>query len=627
LDQLRRQAKELLKAFLAGEAHAVAEVDRYFRGGDPVRFQLHHAQLVLARSYGFESWPKLKAFVDGVTIGRLVEAVRAGNVEQTRACLRLRPELADREAPASHGLAPLHFAVQGRMPEMVRALMEAGANPFLGTAGIYALRQAAAPFAMAQERGYEEIVAIMRDSLQRREAGTLNEAGIPDALSEKMARGDEDGSIDLLTVHPELIRSQVADAGWTPLHIASAMLLPRLTVWLLDHGVDVNCPTSAGLSPLDVVGLQCNPGDGGTAREALARILLERRGELTPRAAVILGDKEFLRKKAVVDNLGTARNEDGWLLRLAVDSDQQEVLELLLELGLDPDARVRVDGDDRITYTWGMPLYQCARYGKHAMAKVLLEHGADPNGQVYASGTPLSEAYGQGDSEMVALLERFGGKSNASMAGLYRRTDLALRLLDEYGDRDLPDDGFSKGPVAEQLLGAAARGGDPTILQLAMERVKIPFGDPRWNGLLQGPLGFWNHWIGPWCRPEWDRTTYLTCFKMILTKSGPPNAPLNGGATILHQVVVMGDHVRSEERLAFAIAALDAGARMDLRDDLLKSTPLGWACRWGHEDLVRLFPQRGADAVESDAEPWATPVAWAEKKGHDAVLALLRRRQ
>jgi hypothetical protein len=46
------------------------------------------------------------------------------------------------------------------------------------------------------------------------------------------------------------------------------------------------------------------------------------------------------------------------------------------------------------------------------MARFLLEAGADPNGQVYASGTPLSEAYGRRDEEMIALLERFGGKSN-----------------------------------------------------------------------------------------------------------------------------------------------------------------------------------------------------------------------
>jgi hypothetical protein len=212
------------------------------------------------------------------------------------------------------------------------------------------------------------------------------------------------------------------------------------------------------------------------------------------------------------------------------------------------------------------------------------------------------------------------------MAGLYRRPDVAQRLLAEHGEESLPDDGFSKGPVAEQLLGAAARGGDPAILRMAIDRVRIPHGDARWNGLLAGPLGFWNHWYGPWCHLEWDRSTYLTCFRMILERCGPPNAPLNSGATILHQIVVMGEHVMAEERVAFATAALDAGARMDLRDDLLRSTPLGWACRWGREDLVRLFLERGADAEEREAEAWATPLAWAEKKGHARIAEILRAR-
>jgi ankyrin repeat protein len=259
------------------------------------------------------------------------------------------------------------------------------------------------------------------------------------------------------------------------------------------------------------------------------------------------------------------------------------------------------------------------------MAEMLLERGADPNGQVYASGTPLSEAYGQRDKEMIALLERYGGKSNPSMAGLYRRKDLAQKLLAEHGDAQLPDDGFGSGPVAQQLLAAAARGGDPDIMRMALEQINIPHGDPRWNGLLQGPLGFWNHWIGPWCHLEWDRSTYLTCFKMILERCGSPNGRLRWGATILHEIVTTGDHVRPEERVAFATAALDAGARMDLRDDLLKSTPLGWACRWGREELVRLFLDRGADPVEADAEPWATPMAWAKKMGREAVLAMLRK--
>jgi hypothetical protein len=120
---------------------------------------------------------------------------------------------------------------------------------------------------------------------------------------------------------------------------------------------------------------------------------------------------------------------------------------------------------------------------------MLLQGGADPNGQVYASGTPLSEAFGQRDEAMIALLERHGGKANPSMAGLYRRADLARRLLEEFGETSLPDDGFSSGPVADQLLGADARGGDAEIMRMAIERVHIANGDPRWNGVLQAPLG------------------------------------------------------------------------------------------------------------------------------------------
>ena len=271
-----------------------------------------------------------------------------------------------------------------------------------------------------------------------------------------------------------------------------------------------------------------------------------------------------------------------------------------------------------------MPLYQCARSVKHAMAELLLEHGADPNAQVYASGTPLSAAFGQRDERMIELLIRFGGKPNPSMAGLYRRKDLALQLLAEHGDAPLPDDGFGSGTVAEQLVAAAARGGDPEILGIALERIDWPRGDERWYGPLAGPLGFWNHSTGPWCHPEWDRGGYLQCFQMILERLGPPIAAGRFGATILHQIVTMGDHVRAEERADFARAALDAGARLDRREELLQSTPLGWACRWRRAELVRLFLDRGADPVEPDAEPWATPSAWASKKADDEILRLLR---
>jgi ankyrin repeat protein len=71
---------------------------------------------------------------------------------------------------------------------------------------------------------------------------------------------------------------------------------------------------------------------------------------------------------------------------------------------------------------------------------------------------------------------------------------------------------------------------------------------------------------------------------------------------------------------------LDAGASLTIRDSLLQSTPLGWACRWGRVELVKLYLARGADRVEGDAEPWATPLAWATKRGHHEIIELLRPR-
>jgi hypothetical protein len=93
LDQLERQAKELLEAFRQGNLATTAEVNAHDRGADLVTFALHDAQLVLARAYGFASWPKLKAYVDGVTARQFIEAVRAGDPHKAEAMLRVRPEL------------------------------------------------------------------------------------------------------------------------------------------------------------------------------------------------------------------------------------------------------------------------------------------------------------------------------------------------------------------------------------------------------------------------------------------------------------------------------------------------------------------------------------------------------
>lgn len=61
LDHLRRQARDLLRAWRAGDAAALARAAAY-RLPEPLR--LAGAQLVIAREHGFDSWPRLVEAVE-----------------------------------------------------------------------------------------------------------------------------------------------------------------------------------------------------------------------------------------------------------------------------------------------------------------------------------------------------------------------------------------------------------------------------------------------------------------------------------------------------------------------------------------------------------------------------------
>ncbi|HEX3995308.1 MAG TPA: hypothetical protein VHX39_29390, partial [Acetobacteraceae bacterium] len=69
LEQQSKRAKELRRAFLAGDAAAVQRFRRHhpalWNGGDtPLRpVKLSDAQFVIAREIGLPSWPKLKAHI------------------------------------------------------------------------------------------------------------------------------------------------------------------------------------------------------------------------------------------------------------------------------------------------------------------------------------------------------------------------------------------------------------------------------------------------------------------------------------------------------------------------------------------------------------------------------------
>jgi ankyrin repeat protein len=516
LDQLKRQAKELLDGFLAGESSAVAEVREYYRDADLKRFALHDAQLVLARAYGFDSWPKLRASVDGVTAARLHDAVEKGDVDVVKDVLHRRPEIVNRDRPGHPERLALHIAVLGRNAAMTRLLMEHGAN---ARSGIWPYRKETHAITLAAERGYDEIVAIIQET---------------ELLGKKAERGPVAPPPE---IHPAASAVVRGDAGWILARQAEGTLI--------------------------------NPASG-----------------------------------------------DG-LLTLAVKHDRPEILALLLELGFDPDERRREPGSDEIAISWGQPLAECTESGKLATAEMLLARGADAN-----AWSCVWNAYRQRDSQMIALLSQYGGVPNAATPGYLRDTELAARMFAQEAAGRLPKGTVRDGKtVAEEVLDPAASAGATDILSMALERIDWRRNDPRWFGILASPLCFWNHI--PWIYSEkWnlDRSTYLPCFALVLERC---HANVSGrfGMTILHYAAASYNWIKPEERVAFVRMLLDHGARVDVRDDLLRSTPLGWACRWGRPEVARLLLERGADPLEADAEPWATPRAWAEKMGHQAIIS------
>ena len=99
LAHLKAQAKDLLSAYRAGDAAATARVRPFF---EPLPVpRLHHAQLIIAREYGFDSWAKLKHHVELRTdeltrradADRLAALAMQGDVDAVRARFQEAPDL------------------------------------------------------------------------------------------------------------------------------------------------------------------------------------------------------------------------------------------------------------------------------------------------------------------------------------------------------------------------------------------------------------------------------------------------------------------------------------------------------------------------------------------------------
>jgi hypothetical protein len=107
LDQLRKQAKDLLRDARAGDPTAVTRfraLPSLAHAGDDelarAPLALHDAQSVIAREHGFPSWNALRERVEELTLGlvdaarELVEAATDGRTARAERLLALHPRIA-----------------------------------------------------------------------------------------------------------------------------------------------------------------------------------------------------------------------------------------------------------------------------------------------------------------------------------------------------------------------------------------------------------------------------------------------------------------------------------------------------------------------------------------------------
>jgi ankyrin repeat protein len=625
--QLRKQAKQLLKSFKAGNRDTTEEVQRFDQSLIQAAFSLVDAQRILARAYGFPSWARLKQHVDSTNVEAFYDAVQAGDLETVQKLAKARPELVgiDRGGRFGEQIA-IHLAVLNRDLAMTQLLMQLGSD---ARKGIWPHREATSALTIATDRGWDDIVTIIEQQ-ERQRRTKLSDAGSTigpqtDEVFKAIQENRNDDAVHLLAGDLSLI-SACDVGGRTPLHIAASMHNPGLVGWLIERGADVNAVAqqdvlphlhathdSPGKTPLDYAAVLAGWSAHGrdfcfmersrSSRELFdetSRLLRSAGARLTPRAAVAVGDVSLV---ARMHREGQLANDihffRGGLLSIAVRINNTEMVSQLLALGFDPDEAV-VSSDDG-SRSWGAPLWFATMCGRHEIAKTLLDHGADVNAAIFACGDAMSIARSTADERLQSLLTDHGVPTTVEHVAGCGDVALAKEILDgKTPARSLDLESPTPIEIAEQMLLAA---GDscPEIVRLCLPCIERGNDDSWWNYAMV-------------------RATEPQSLEYILQHGVSPNVVGENGFTLLHHIATTSVE---DSELKMATLLLDHGASLKQRDRLLNSTPLGWACRWGHLALVDLYLSRGAVPSEPDTEAWAQPLAWATREGHAEIVARL----
>jgi uncharacterized protein len=263
-------------------------------------------------------------------------------------------------------------------------------------------------------------------------------------------------------------------------------------------------------------------------------------------------------------------------------------------------------------FNYTPPLHFAVREGHLSVVQALIEQRAfDPGYKTYPFGDSLlTMAQDRGYDEIAALLQ--DSLANPELTRKWRETGVIDYRQDD--EQIQFDKVVHEGNIreVERLLGERpelacnemsswAEG----VLMMPARRKNRPMLDLLMRFDAKVPA-----------LSKWGRFYYFVHddIAAFLLESGmSPNHMTWHRVTLLHDMAQSGD-------IAKARLLLDHGADINAVDEEYRSTPLGFASRWGQRAMAALLLERGADPNRAGA-PWSTPLAWAQKKGHDDLAS------
>jgi ankyrin repeat protein len=378
LEHLRKQANTLLKELRDKDESTVALVEHHERQLDTETFSLQDAQRVLARSYDFPSWTRLKERVAIIAI-KNGDAANLAQVLSSSSDIQklLVTKIAD-ERPTNHaigkGATLLQFASfrdwQGE--DVSPLLVEQGAEIDLHSAS-----------GLGKTNRIEEILAADANALSTQVdtyyplqyAITANR---PEAIRCLMQQGD-DPNRDLKKVayfgwEDDAVNQDYSP--WKPIHMASlwgfdAKRVPVARA-LLEAGADINAVSPLdGFRPIHLVAMP--------NRVDMIKFYVESGVDVDSRSEKC----EIIRLGS--EDAGPCRDEFAMTpLMIACGEGFTEATECLLELGADVNARN--DHGQTALHLAARRFWSGQPYDK--VIEVLLAHGADKNAEDDSGNTP-----------------------------------------------------------------------------------------------------------------------------------------------------------------------------------------------------------------------------------------------